>query len=55
LYSWEYLYHLGKNQDRLWREYLDRLTQAGASRDPDGSGTEQVVRKSGPEPGWKKL
>jgi DUF971 family protein len=25
LYSWEYLYHLGKNQDRLWREYLDRL------------------------------
>ena len=55
LYSWEYLYHLGKNQDRLWREYLDRLAQAGASREPDGSGTEQVVRKSGPDTGWKKL
>src|SRR4249920_4270734 len=27
LYSWEYLYHLGKDQDRLWREYLDRLAQ----------------------------
>ena len=55
LYSWEYLYHLGKNQDRLWREYLDRLAQAGASREPDGGRTEQVVRKSGPDTGWKKL
>jgi DUF971 family protein len=55
LYSWDYLYHLGKNQDRLWREYLDRLAQAGARREPDGGGAEQVVRKSGPDTGWKKL
>ena len=33
IYSWEYLYHLGENQERLWAEYLDRLEKAGASRD----------------------
>jgi DUF971 family protein len=33
IYSWDYLYELGKNQDRLWREYLARLEAAGASRD----------------------
>jgi DUF971 family protein len=33
IYSWDYLYELGQNQDRLWREYLARLQAAGASRD----------------------
>ena len=33
IYSWDYLYHLGENQERLWAEYLDRLTGAGAARD----------------------
>jgi len=33
IYSWEYLRHLGDNQERLWQEYLARLAQAGASRD----------------------
>ncbi len=33
IYSWEYLYELGENQDRLWAEYLERLRAAGASRD----------------------
>jgi DUF971 family protein len=33
IYSWEYLYELGENQDRLWTEYLARLEAAGASRD----------------------
>lgn len=37
LYSWDYLYRLGQDQDRLWQEYLDRLRRAGASRDPDVS------------------
>ena len=32
IYSWQYLYHLGENQDRLWAEYLERLSKAGASR-----------------------
>ena len=33
LYSWDYLYWLGKNQQQLWKDYLDRLAVAGASRD----------------------
>ena len=36
IYSWEYLYELGAEQDRLWREYLERLDAAGASRDKPG-------------------
>jgi len=32
IYSWDYLYHLGINRDRLWREYLSRLAAAGAER-----------------------
>ena len=34
IYSWDYLYELGKNQDSLWRAYLEKLKQAGASREP---------------------
>lgn len=34
LYTWEYLYKLGKNQSALWRDYLDRMAAAGASREP---------------------
>ena len=34
LYTWEYLYDLGKNQAALWQDYLDRLAAAGASREP---------------------
>jgi DUF971 family protein len=34
LYTWEYLRHLGGNQDRLWQEYLHRINEAGASRAP---------------------
>ena len=33
LFSWEYLYFLCENQDALWNDYLDKLKQAGASRD----------------------
>lgn len=33
IFSWDYLYHLGMEQDRLWREYEARLAQAGVSRD----------------------
>ena len=35
IYSWDYLYELGIDQDELWRRYLGRLAAAGASRDPD--------------------
>jgi len=33
LFTWEYLYKLGKDQPVLWQDYLDRLTEAGASRE----------------------
>lgn len=33
LYAWDYLYFLGKEQDRLWSEYLARLAAAGVDRD----------------------
>jgi DUF971 family protein len=33
IYSWDYLYELGQNQDNLWSKYLDKLKHAGASRD----------------------
>jgi DUF971 family protein len=32
IYSWEYLYNLGKEQERLWKEYLNELEQAGHHR-----------------------
>jgi DUF971 family protein len=35
LYSWDYLYELCTRQSEHWQDYLDRLDQAGASRDPD--------------------
>ena len=34
LYSWSYLYQLGCDQETLWQNYLRRLEQAGASRNP---------------------
>ena len=34
-YSWPYLYQLCVEQQPRWQDYLERLTQAGASRDPD--------------------
>ncbi|RZU02255.1 gamma-butyrobetaine hydroxylase-like domain-containing protein [Rivibacter subsaxonicus] len=33
LFSWDYLYQLGQNQDRLLQQYLDRLAEAGLDRD----------------------
>lgn len=32
LYSWDYLYDLGRNQPAWWQDYLERLAAAGASR-----------------------
>ncbi len=34
MYSWRYLHHLGRNQDKLWADYLKALEQRGLSRDP---------------------
>ncbi|MDH4072924.1 MAG: DUF971 domain-containing protein [Gammaproteobacteria bacterium] len=34
LYTWNYLYELGADYDRRWRDYLDRLSAAGYARQP---------------------
>ncbi len=34
LYSWEYLYTLGKDQAARWGKYLERLAAQGLDRDP---------------------
>jgi DUF971 family protein len=33
IFSWEYLYRLGAEQEQLWQRYEERLAAAGASRD----------------------
>jgi DUF971 family protein len=33
IYSWDYLYDLGKKQQSNWKSYLARLEQAGLTRD----------------------
>ncbi len=37
IYSWDYLYELGKNHDMLWERYLKRMEEAGASREPSAA------------------
>jgi len=44
LYTWEYLYDLGKHQTELWQEYLEKLAAAGESREP---GSQPDSKKSG--------
>lgn len=29
LYTWDYLHHLGRNQERLWAEYRQRVADSG--------------------------
>jgi DUF971 family protein len=33
LYTWDYLYKLGKEKEALWQDYLDRLAAAGFTGD----------------------
>ncbi|MCW2310751.1 DUF971 domain-containing protein [Rhodoferax antarcticus] len=33
LYTWEYLYFLGSQQDKLWADYLAQLRAVGVDRD----------------------
>jgi DUF971 family protein len=33
IFSWDYLYEMCTNQEEMWQDYLDRIEQAGASRD----------------------
>ena len=34
IYSWDLLYEYGTRQDEMWRHYLKRMEEAGASREP---------------------
>ena len=34
LYSWDYLYALGRDHDTLWNDYLETLERTGGTRDP---------------------
>jgi DUF971 family protein len=42
IFTWDYLYELGQQQDALWAQYMARLEAAGADRDapmqPKGGG-----------------
>ena len=33
IFSWDYLYFLGSQQDELWQKYEERLTREGVDRD----------------------
>jgi DUF971 family protein len=33
IFSWDYLYYLGAEQDQLWTQYNERLQAAGVQRD----------------------
>ena len=34
IYSWDLLYDFGERHDTMWQQYLNRLKEAGASREP---------------------
>ena len=36
IFSWDYLFELGQNREKYWREYLDELAEKGLSRAPSG-------------------
>ncbi len=38
IFSWDYLYHLGRQQQDLWRQYEERLAAAGVERDAPMAG-----------------
>jgi DUF971 family protein len=51
LYTWDYLYELGRDHDALWNRYLKRLQDAGASREAAA----MARSPGGRPPGWKAL
>ncbi len=37
IFSWDYLFELGRTQQAAWRDYLNELAAKGLSREPDGT------------------
>jgi DUF971 family protein len=53
LYSWDYLYELGKNEAKLWQQYVEKLAVAGLYRE---SVAPKPVAVAGPaKTAWKKI
>lgn len=60
LYSWDYLREIGRDQERLWQDYLRRLREAGHSREIPGAASvagepRSAAQPGGRKPGWKQL
>lgn len=56
LYTWDYLHEIGREQDKLWNEYLRRMKAAGQARAPSGGVKGPTVTAPAAHPsGWKKL
>ena len=36
IYSWQYLYELGTNRERLWSQYVERVRAAAAKENKNG-------------------
>jgi len=47
IYTWEYLYRLGREQEQLWEDYLQSLEAAGHTREGGRAApmAEKVVRR----------
>lgn len=45
IYSWDYFYRLGMNQNEKWQSYLRRLKDAGASREPSAAFAQRAKSK----------
>ncbi|AKZ61586.1 1-(5-phosphoribosyl)-5-[(5-phosphoribosylamino)methylideneamino] imidazole-4-carboxamide isomerase [Herbaspirillum hiltneri N3] len=44
IFTWDYLYQLGRDQDAMWETYLQKLEEAGFTRE---SGRDQDMSSSG--------
>jgi DUF971 family protein len=53
LYSWDYLYELGKNEAKLWQQYVEKLAVAGLFRESAAPKPEPVAGAG--KTAWKKL
>lgn len=45
LFSWGYFYDLGMQHDEKWQHYLQRMKEAGASREPGAAFTQRPKSK----------
>lgn len=52
IFTWEYLYHLGRDQAQLWADYEARLAAAGVARDASmAPKVTSITKARAPEPG----